>query len=125
MTIVLFSKARRVRPFLAALALSLFSALPCTAQVVMNPVSPMQTGLTTVTATALTVPPSTNYAIVCARGGAANFTTDGTTAPTSTTGMALLQNTCTTMTGNRTIVQFSAIQQGGSTTTLDVSYFRF
>lgn len=111
---------KRFIPFL----LAAFLAVPAAAQVPTNPLSPMQAGLAITSATSLTVPTGTGYAVVCARGGNANYTTDGTTTPTGSAGMQLLQNQCILLTGSNAITFFKAIQQTGSTTTLDVSYFR-
>lgn len=88
-----------------------------------TPLTPMQAGLAIVTSTALTLPTGATYAVVCARGQNANYTTDGTTAPTASVGMALLQNQCVSLQGASVLSTFRAIQQA-ATATLDVNYFK-
>jgi len=87
--------------------------------------SSAQYGLTIATATVLTVPGSATYASACARGGAANYTTDGT-IPTNSVGMSIPQSTCVPLYGASVMSAFKAIQQSATSpaTTLDVSYYR-
>ncbi len=89
-----------------------------------TPASAGQFGLAITSSTALTVPTGATYAVVCARGGNADWTTDGTTTPTGTVGTQLLQNSCVGLLGATTLANFRAIQQTGSTTTLDVQYWK-
>lgn len=85
--------------------------------------SPMQAGLAVVGSTALTVPSGATYAVVCARTQNVNYTTDGTTTPTASVGMQLIQNQCVSLSGATVLANFRAIQQT-ATATLDVSYFK-
>jgi type 1 fimbria pilin len=87
------------------------------------PLSPMQSGLTVASSTALTIPSGATYAVVCARTQNVNYTTDGTTPPTAAVGMQLLANQCVPLQGATMLSNFRAIQQT-ATATLDVSYFR-
>lgn len=88
-----------------------------------TPLTPMQTGVTVASSTVLTVPSGATYAVVCARGQNINYTTDGTSTPTASVGMQLLQNQCVSLAGATVISNFRAIQQT-ATATLDVSYFK-
>jgi hypothetical protein len=91
-----------------------------------TPLSPMQSGLTVASSTALTIPATANYAVVCAYGQAVNYTTDGTTTPTTTAsgvGMQLAVGSCVPLVGATVIANFRAIQQS-ATATLSVSYFK-
>lgn len=91
-----------------------------------TPVSPMQSALPTVTATPLTVPQGptpTIYAVVCASGAPINYSTDGTTLPTSSVGMPLAAGSCLPLVGAAVIANFKAIQQSAAAL-LNVSYFR-
>ncbi len=81
-----------------------------------------QYGLAIAGSTALTVPGGATYAVVCAEGAAARYTTDGS-APTGTVGMPLQQNQFVLLTGANVLAAFRAIQQTASAT-LDVSYYR-
>lgn len=113
------------------LLLSLGLASPVFAQTQVGgpiPLSPSQNSLAIITATSLTVPAGTNYATVCANGGAANWETDGVTVPTGTVGTGgspLSTGSCMALSGSKTIQNFQAIQQVGSTTTLSVKYFKY
>ena len=89
-----------------------------------TPASPGQFGLAITSSTALTVPSLSTYAVICARGGNANWTIDGTTTPTGTVGTQLLQNQCVGLLGATTLSNFRAIQQTGNTATLDVEYWK-
>jgi hypothetical protein len=88
-----------------------------------TPTSPDQHGLAITSSTALTVPAGSTYAVVCAKGGGANYTTDGATTPTGSVGTALAQNNCSAFPGAQTLSNLRFIQQTGSTTTLDVNYW--
>lgn len=91
-----------------------------------TPLTPMQSGLTIASSTALTVPTGATYAVVCAYGQAVNYTTDGTTTPTTTSsgaGMQLAVGSCVPLSGATVISNFRAIQQS-ATATLSVSYFK-
>jgi hypothetical protein len=50
-----------------------------------------------------------------------NYTFDGTTTPTSSIGMPLLQGQCVFLSGATVLANFKAIQQA-ATATLDVAY---
>lgn len=86
-----------------------------------TPLSPGQHNLTISSATALTVPNGARYATVCARTAAANYTTDGTTAPTSSVGMALAAGSCVALSGPAVLAAFRAISATG---TLDAEFFQ-
>lgn len=88
-----------------------------------TPLSPMQAGLAIASSTGLTIPTGATYAVVCAEGANVRYSTDGTTTPTATIGMLLLQNNCLPLQGSTTLANFKAIQQT-ATATLDVSYFK-
>lgn len=88
-----------------------------------TPLTPMQSGLTVAASTALTVPSGATYAVVCARSQNVSYTTDGTTTPTASVGMQLLQNQCVSLAGATVVSNFRAIQQA-ATATLDVSYYK-
>lgn len=88
-----------------------------------TPASPDQHGLTVVASTALTVPTGSTYAVVCSKGGSANYTTDGATTPTGTVGTALAQGACIGFAGVATLSNLRFIQQSGNTSTLDVNYW--
>ncbi len=89
------------------------------------PLSPSQHGLTIASATSLTVPAGTNYAVICAKGGAANWEVDGATTPTGSSGTALSQGQCVAIFGSKSVQNFQAIQQSGNTTTLDVNFYKY
>lgn len=89
----------------------------------ITPLTPMQAGLTIASSTALTLPSGATYAVICARSQNVNYTTDGTTTPTASVGMQLLQNQCVGIQGATTLGNFRAIQQA-PTATLDISYFK-
>jgi hypothetical protein len=88
-----------------------------------TPASPMQANLAIASSTALTVPTGADYAVVCAEGANARYTTDGTTTPTASVGMPLLLNQCVSIVGQTALANFRAIQQS-ATSTLDISYFK-
>ena len=88
-----------------------------------TPLTPMQNALAIMSSTALTVPTGSTYAVVCAEGANVKYSTDGTTTPTASVGMLLLQNSCVALAGSTTISNFRAIQ-ASATATLDVSYFK-
>lgn len=89
----------------------------------LTPLSPMQTALAITASTGLTVPTGSTYSVVCAEGANVRYSTDGTTTPTASVGMQLLQNQCLPLQGATTIANFKAIQQS-ATATLDASYFK-
>lgn len=107
--------------------LALLFASPAFAQTLsgMIPLSPSQNGLAITTATSLTIPATANYVTICARGGAANYETDGTTTPTGTVGTTLAAGACVAFSGSKVLQNFQAIQQSGNTTTLDIKYYRY
>lgn len=88
-----------------------------------TPLTPMQSGLAITSATALTVPSGATYAVICAEGQNVRYSTDGTTTPTASVGMLLLQNQCVSFSGSLSLSKFRAIQ-AAATATLDVSYFK-
>lgn len=88
-----------------------------------TPLTPMQTAVSITSSTALTIPSGATYAVVCVEGNNARYSTDGTTTPTATVGMVLLQNQCVSLSGATTLARFLAIQVA-ATATLDVSYFK-
>lgn len=88
-----------------------------------TPLTPMQAGLAVASSTTLTIPSTSTYAVVCARGQNINYTTDGTTTPTASVGMQLLVNQCVSLSGPTVLSNFKAIQQAASAT-IDVSYFK-
>lgn len=111
-----------MKRLLVAALLLLASAAAALAQT--NPIpNSAQFGLAITSSTKLTVPTGANNAVVCARGGAANYSTDTSTAPTGSTGQQLGQNACISLYGQN-VASFQAIQQTGNTTTLDVLYYR-
>jgi hypothetical protein len=85
------------------------------------PVSPGQYNLAITSSTALTVPSSATYAVVCAATANANYTTDGTTTPTASVGMALPVGACVPLSGTAVLADFLAISAAG---TLNVSYYK-
>jgi opacity protein-like surface antigen len=88
-----------------------------------TPLSPMQSGLAITLATTLTIPSGATYAVVCAEGQNVRYSTDGTTTPTASVGMLLLQNQCISLSGPTVLSNFKAIQ-AAATATLDASYFK-
>lgn len=88
-----------------------------------TPLSPMQAGVGVATSTALTIPATATYAVVCVSGAAVNYTTDGTTTPTNSVGMPLAATQCVSLVGPAVLAAFRAIQQA-PTATLNVSYFK-
>ena len=85
-----------------------------------TPKSPGQHGLAITSATSLTVPAGATYAVVQASGGSVKYTTDGTTAPTSSIGMTLAAGAAVALAGAAAIANFKAISP---TATLDVEYY--
>ena len=104
--------------------LLLLSCADAHAQTVYSykPVAGAQHGLSTASAVGLTVPFSlgANYAVICARSGSINYTTDGATTPTASVGTPLAAGSCLGLPGSL-LATFSAI---GSGATLDVEYFK-
>jgi hypothetical protein len=88
-----------------------------------TPLTPGQHGLSITTATALTVPTTATYATICASGAAVEYTTDGTTTPTSSVGQPLASGSCVALSGPTVLANFKAIQKI-ATATLDVEYFK-
>jgi hypothetical protein len=85
------------------------------------PLSPGQHNLAPTSATALTVPGGARFATVCASTATVRYTTDGTTAPTSTVGMPLAAASCVALSGAAVLANFKAFSSSG---TLDVEYFQ-
>jgi len=85
------------------------------------PLSPGQHNLSLASAAALTVPGGARYATICASGGTAKYTTDGTTTPSATVGMPLISGACVALTGAAVIANFRAFS---SSATLDVEFFQ-
>lgn len=88
-----------------------------------TPLTAGQHNLAITTSTALTVPATATFAEVCARGNNVNFTTDGTTTPTSSVGMPLAIGQCQFFSGATVLANFRAIQ-AAATATLDAEYFK-
>ena len=88
-----------------------------------TPLTPAQNNLAITSSTALTIPAGATYAVVCASGANVNFEVDGTTTPTASVGMPLLQSQCVSLSGATVISNFRAIQKS-ATATLDVSYYK-
>lgn len=88
-----------------------------------TPVSPGQHNVTIASATPLTVPAGALFAEVCVTSKNANYTTDGTTMPTSSVGEPLTAGQCIWFSGRTILANFSTIQQA-SAATLDVEYFK-
>ena len=85
------------------------------------PLSPGQHGLAPTSSTALTIPSGARMATICASTAVVRYTTDGTTAPTSTVGMPIQQNTCIQLTGPLVLYNFRMLSATG---TVDVEYFQ-
>jgi hypothetical protein len=85
------------------------------------PLGPGQHNISPATATGLTVPAGARYATVCASTAPAKYTTDGTTAPTTTLGQPLAAGACVSLSGAAVLANFRAISATG---TLDVEYFQ-
>ena len=86
-----------------------------------TPLTPGQFNLGIVASTALTIPTGALQAVVCVSGANANYTYDGTTTPTNSVGMPLLQNQCIQFSGAVELANIRFIQQS-ATATLNVSY---
>lgn len=114
---------------LFALAVLMLGAEPAIAQQMQGsfaagpysytPLSPGQyTPVSDASATGLTAPANAIYAVVCAEGANHRYTLDGTTTPTASVGMQLLQNACITLPGAAEIAAFKIIyvSSGGTFT---------
>jgi hypothetical protein len=88
-----------------------------------TPLTPDQHNLSIATSTPLTIPSGALQAVICAAGANVNYTYDGTTTPTATVGLPLLQNQCVQLSGSVVLSNFRAIQQA-ATATLNVGYTR-
>lgn len=99
-----------------------------------TPLCPGQHNLAPTTATALTLPTglasnstcvttavTALYATICASTAPVNYTTDGTTTPTTTVGQPLATGACVSVSGAAVLANFRAISATG---TLDIEYFR-
>lgn len=86
-----------------------------------TPLTPGQHNLAIVASTALTVPTGATYATIQAATAQVKYTTDGTTAPTSTVGMTLPAGSGVILSGATVLANFRAISATG---TLDVEYFK-
>lgn len=86
-----------------------------------TPLSPGQHNIALTSATALTIPAGATYAIVQAKTATVEYTTDGTTTPTSSIGMALPAGASVALSGPLVLAAFKAISATG---TLDVEYYR-
>ena len=84
------------------------------------PVAPAQYGVAPTSSTALTVPATARYAVVCAEGSTVRYTTSGTT-PTASVGMPLTAGTCVALSGPTILSSFLAYSSSG---TMDVEYYR-
>lgn len=116
---------RFLLPAFLLISSSALAQSPQPVSTVLIPVSPSQHNLAITTATSLTIAPGATYAVVCAKGGVANVETDGSTTVTGSVGMSLGSGSCMSLNGGKVLQNFSAIQQTGSTTTLDVLYYKF
>lgn len=85
-----------------------------------TPVAGAQYNLAITSSTALTVPGTATYAVVCAKTAAVNYTTDGATTPTSTVGIPLAALACVPLSGAAVLTNFRAISATG---TLTAEYF--
>lgn len=86
-----------------------------------TPLTPGQHGTAITSSTALTIPATATYATMCARTAAINYTTDGTTTPTSTVGQPLAAGACVALSGPTVLANLKMISATG---TPDVEYFK-
>ena len=82
---------------------------------------PEQHALPITSATGLTVPAGTTYAIVQAKTAAVQYTLDGATTPTSTIGFTLAVGSTLSISGASLIANFKAISATG---TLDAGFYK-
>lgn len=86
-----------------------------------TPLTPGQYGLTVAASTTLTIPTGALEANVCVSGNNVNYTYDGTTTPTISVGLPLLNGQCIQFSGATVLSNLKFIQTA-ATATLNIGY---
>jgi hypothetical protein len=89
-----------------------------------QPVGTMQTNVTCTTATALTIPAGANYAVISVETQNIRYTIDGSTTVTASVGHLVTTGQTISLSGNKTLANFSAIQVT-SGAVFTVSYYKY